>query len=344
MRLRDRRWDDGSATPETGVLELPRSAAEPSDPDGDAVTFVIEPINPFAANSVAGAAPPTRIPGHDLNPRRKRRSSELAFKGATADEGAISPANEMRMAGDLSPRAAWPMLCPSAAATVPDIEFALSAGVSLSAILFKLVADAAEALDYDHEAARALLRRAATLLQSGAARRGRTARAPTEVALAPWKAGRVASHIEDNLDRSLPVAELARVAGLSDSYFWRAFKGAFGQTPHAFIICRRVERARKEMLKAQEPLSQIALSCGFADQAHLARIFRRATGLAPSEWRRANRLAVDRLHCDASALHQGHGPGLSPLTCRQNSNATTTTVAPMNAQGPNSHAAAAAAK
>jgi AraC family transcriptional regulator len=334
MRMRDRRWDDGSATPETGVLELPRSAAEPSDPDGDAVTLVIEPINHFAANSMASAAPPTRIPGHDLS----------AFKGATADEGAISPAYEMRMAGDLSPRAAWPTLGPSAAATVPDIEFAPSAGVSLSAILFKLVADAAEALDYDHEAARALLRRAATLLQSGAARRRRTARAPTQVALAPWKAGRVATHIEENLDRSLPVAELARVAGLSDSYFWRAFKGAFGQTPHAFIICRRVERARKEMLKAQEPLSQIALSCGFADQAHLARIFRRATGLAPSEWRRANRLAVDRLHCDASALHQGHGPGLSPLTCRQNSNATTTTVAPMNAQGPNSHAAAAAAK
>jgi AraC family transcriptional regulator len=313
--MRDRRYDDGSATPETGVLELPRSAGEPSDADGDAVTLVIEPINHFAANRMASAAPPTRIPGHDLS----------AFKGATADEGAISPTNGIRKAGDLSPRAAWPMPGPSAA-TVSDIEFAPSAGVSLSAILFKLVADAAEALDNDHEAARTLLQQAATLLQSGTARHGRTARAPTQVALAPWKAGRVAAYIEDNLDRSLPVAELARVAGLSDSYFWRAFKGAFGQTPHAFIICRRVERARKEMLEAQEPLSQIALSCGFADQAHLARIFRRATGLAPSEWRRANRLAVDRFHCDASAHHQGHGPGLSPLTCRQNSKARSSSV------------------
>ncbi len=177
------------------------------------------------------------------------------------------------------------------------------AGASLSAILSKLLADAAEALDYDHEVARTLLQRAATLLQPSTGRHGLTARA----ALAPWQAKRVASHIDNNLDRSLPLSELANVTRLSSSYFSRAFKGTFGQPPHAFILCRRVERARQEMLKGHEPLSQIAQSCGFADQAHLARIFRRETGLAPSEWRRANRPAVDRPHGDASAHHQGHG-------------------------------------
>src|SRR5713101_3553656 len=156
------------------------------------------------------------------------------------------------------------------------------AGASLSETLSKLVADAVEALDQDHEAARTLLCRAVTLLQSGSALREVAARAPARAAFAPWQAKRVASHIENNLDRSLPLSELANVARLSSSYFSRAFKGTFGQTPHAFIICRRLERARRAMLKGQEPLSQIALSCGFADEAHLARLFRRETRLAPS--------------------------------------------------------------
>jgi AraC-like DNA-binding protein len=188
----------------------------------------------------------------------------------------------------------------TAAATVLDIEYVSSAGASLSAILSKLVADAAEVLDYDREATRTLLRRAATLLQSSAARSGLTARAPAQAAFAPWQAKRIASHIDNNFDRPLRVSELAKLTRLSNSYFSRAFKGTFGQTPHAFIICRRVERARQEMLDGREPLAQIAVSCGFADQAHLARLFRRETGLAPSAWRRANRPAVDRLHRDAS--------------------------------------------
>ena len=180
----------------------------------------------------------------------------------------------------------------SAAATGPDIGYARCASTSLSDILTELVVDATMALDRDHEAARALLRRAATLLQSGATSDGLARRTPAQAGLAPWQARRVASHIDDNLDGSLPLSELAELARLSNGYFSRAFKGTFGQTPHAFIIGRRVERARKQMLEGPDPLSQIAVSCGFADQAHLARIFRRETGLAPSEWRRANRPAV----------------------------------------------------
>jgi AraC family transcriptional regulator len=161
-----------------------------------------------------------------------------------------------------------------------------TAARSTAAILATLVAEASDALDDDREAARTLLRRAAVLLRSSDLQpHRREARGPV---LAPWQARRVMDHIEANLETSLPLAELASIARLSPSYFSRAFKGAAGQTPHAFILSRRIARARREMLKGAEPLAQIALGCGFADQAHLARVFRRAAGLTPTAWRRVN--------------------------------------------------------
>jgi AraC family transcriptional regulator len=174
----------------------------------------------------------------------------------------------------------------------------------LSMVLSNLLDAAAAAFDVDQERSRALLLQARALLQSGTARDGLTARLPAQPVLAPWQAKRVAGHIEDNLDRALPIDELAGAAGLSNSHFTRAFKGTFGQAPHAFILARRVERARQEMLEGHDPLSQIALSCGFADQAHLARIFRRATGIAPSEWRRAHQAANLEPPGAAAALNQ----------------------------------------
>ena len=164
-----------------------------------------------------------------------------------------------------------------------------SAATATAAILAKLVADASDALDDDREAARTLLQQAAVLLRSSdfppSYPEGRGTFRPV---LAPWQVRRVIDHIEANLDTSLPLAELASIARLSTSYFSRAFKGASGQTPHAFILSRRIARARREMLEGAQPLAQIALTCGFADQAHLARVFRRSAGLAPAAWRRVN--------------------------------------------------------
>jgi AraC-like DNA-binding protein len=165
----------------------------------------------------------------------------------------------------------------------------------LPALLAKLIGDAADALDRDKESTRDLLRQAVALLQSDANRRQSAAVfSSARPTLAQWKAKRVTDYIDANLDRPLPLRELAKLVQLSNSYFSRAFKMTFEKSPHAFIMCRRVERARQQMLKSKEPLSQIAVACGFADQAHLARLFRREMGSAPSQWRRVN-------------LHDGNG-------------------------------------
>lgn len=105
--------------------------------------------------------------------------------------------------------------------------------------------------------------------------------------LAPWQARRVSAHVNDNLGFPITIDQLAGIAGLSSSYFCRAFKDTFGDPPHAYIMRRRVERAQSLMLQTREPLSQIALACGLSDQAHLCNLFRRLVGQSPSHWRRS---------------------------------------------------------
>src|SRR5262249_1506686 len=80
--------------------------------------------------------------------------------------------------------------------------------------------------------------------------------------------------------------DVARITQLSTSHFCRAFKTSFGETPRAYILRRRVERAQELMLTTKEPLSQIALACGLCDQAHFSRVFRRIVGETHNAWRR----------------------------------------------------------
>lgn len=106
--------------------------------------------------------------------------------------------------------------------------------------------------------------------------------------LAPWQVRKVVAHVEDHLDDAVGVPELAVIARLSVSQFSRAFKHSFGLSPHAYVMGRRINRAQALMLRAREPLSQIAIAVGLADQAHLSKLFRRLTGETPNAWRRAH--------------------------------------------------------
>jgi AraC-like DNA-binding protein len=107
--------------------------------------------------------------------------------------------------------------------------------------------------------------------------------------LAPWQAKRVRAFIDANLDQTLTVQQLADVARLSVSYFFRAFRGSFGTPPHAYIVQCRVERAQACLKSSNEPIAQVALLCGFCDQAHFSRAFARQTGVPPAAWRRMHR-------------------------------------------------------
>jgi AraC family transcriptional regulator len=106
--------------------------------------------------------------------------------------------------------------------------------------------------------------------------------------LAVWQAKRTVAYIEANLGSKLAIGEMAGLVALSKSHFSRAFKLTLGSSPMAFVAVRRVERAKIMMASTGQRLTDIALACGFADQSHLNRYFRRVVGVSPGLWRRVS--------------------------------------------------------
>ena len=114
-----------------------------------------------------------------------------------------------------------------------------------------------------------------------------TLRSPLRGALPLWQMRKTCDFIDANLSSTLRISDLASSANLSDSHFARAFRRSFGESPHAYIVRMRVQRAQTMLLTSVAPLKQIALDCGLADQSHLSRLFTRLVGEAPGAWRRA---------------------------------------------------------
>ena len=106
--------------------------------------------------------------------------------------------------------------------------------------------------------------------------------------LARWQARRAVTYIEAHLESKLDVHGLAELVSFSKSHFSRAFKRSLGVSPMAYVMARRVEKARVLMTSTRQQLTEIALICGFADQSHLNRSFRRIIGLSPGRWRRTH--------------------------------------------------------
>jgi AraC family transcriptional regulator len=105
--------------------------------------------------------------------------------------------------------------------------------------------------------------------------------------LSVGQARRSLDFIEANLGSKMGISEISALAGLSKSYFCRAFKLTLGSSPMAYVSSRRIERAKALITTTKDRLSEIALECGFADQSHLNRKFGRLVGMSPGTWRRS---------------------------------------------------------
>jgi AraC family transcriptional regulator len=104
--------------------------------------------------------------------------------------------------------------------------------------------------------------------------------------LAGWKMRRVIEFIEDNLEGDLSLQAMAAEVDISPLYLARAFKAAVGQSPHQYVLARRIERAKELLRNTDLPVVDVALSSGFSSQSHLSHWFIRQIGVSPAVYRR----------------------------------------------------------
>jgi AraC family transcriptional regulator len=101
-----------------------------------------------------------------------------------------------------------------------------------------------------------------------------------------WKMRRLIDFIEENLDADLSLEVLAVEAEISPLYLPHAFKAAVGQSPHQYVLQRRIQKARSLLTSTDGPIADIALAVGFSSQSHLSNWFRRLVGVSPASYRR----------------------------------------------------------
>lgn len=106
--------------------------------------------------------------------------------------------------------------------------------------------------------------------------------------LSPQHKRIISDYIEAHLAEALDLTTLGQVLGMSPCHFARQFKASFGRPPYAYVMEKRLARARDLLASGTLAIKEIAADCGFSDQAHLTRLFRRTFGSPPSKFRRDN--------------------------------------------------------
>ena len=92
----------------------------------------------------------------------------------------------------------------------------------------------------------------------------------------------VLEFIQSHLDERLSLLALAEQANVSPFHFARQFRATVGWTPHQFVSRQRVQRSLGLIKAGKLPLAQIAVACGFHDQPHFTRAFRKVVGTTPA--------------------------------------------------------------
>ena len=108
---------------------------------------------------------------------------------------------------------------------------------------------------------------------------------PSAAALSARRLRLLDDWLQASLEQPLSVEAMAALLQLSQAHFSRAFKQATGQSPHSYLLDRRIARARHLLLNSHAGLADIAQNCGFASHAHLSAAFRQRLGVTPSQLR-----------------------------------------------------------
>jgi AraC family transcriptional regulator len=95
----------------------------------------------------------------------------------------------------------------------------------------------------------------------------------------------VLDYIAVNYSHNILLEDMAAKADLSPSHFSRLFKQTIGQSPYQFLTSYRIEQAKKMLDNSNAVMVDIAINCGFSDQAHFSRVFKKIVGLTPKQYR-----------------------------------------------------------
>ena len=112
-------------------------------------------------------------------------------------------------------------------------------------------------------------------------------------------------------EENWPVRRLAEVSVVTEAYFAREFKKAFGLPPHRYLLTRRVERAIALLRDTDLPVTQIALQTGWNSLGTFSRVFRDITDESPGELRARERpVPHEREHVPECIVRAAHRPDL----------------------------------
>jgi AraC-like DNA-binding protein len=93
--------------------------------------------------------------------------------------------------------------------------------------------------------------------------------------------------IDHNYASNVSLRELSALSGVGRYWLIKAFKAAYGVPPHAYLTSVRVRQAQRLLRDGME-IAEAAVACGFADQSHLSRSFKRSTALTPGRFKLGN--------------------------------------------------------
>jgi AraC family transcriptional regulator len=122
-------------------------------------------------------------------------------------------------------------------------------------------------------------------------RYGERVKAPSTLSPLPgWRLRRAKDYVAAHLgDSDLRLDDIAASVGLSTGFFHRAFRQTTGETPLGYIQRRRIEEAMRLLASNNLTIAEIAIKVGFWSPSHFARLFRRQSGMTPSQYRNGKR-------------------------------------------------------
>ena len=131
--------------------------------------------------------------------------------------------------------------------------------------------------------------------------------APGQEMIPVTEFGPLLEYLRDHYHEPITNQELARLAHLSVRAFERKFRGSFHLTPQKYLRKLRLHMASRALVYTNQPLAIVALNCGFVDQSHFSREFRRHFGRTPRDYRAHYALGSDA------------APGTNPAAPKQSS-------------------------